>query len=146
MPAEISLGGGNELLKLRRELGRIPDDVQKRLRPVMRQEGRPILAEARRRADWSTRIPSAIRLSTSFSRRRAGLHVQVDRRRAPHARNWEDLLGRGEARWPVFGNRAVWASQRARSFLEPAVIAHSLVVVARINQAINQAVKDAGFR
>lgn len=146
MPVDVELGGGNEVLRLRREVGGIPVELQRRLRPVMRREGQPILAEARRRASWSTRIPSATRLSVSFSRRRAGLHIQVDRRRAPHARTWEDLLGRGQARWPVFGNREVWAGTRPRPFLERAVYARGQVVVAAINRAVDQTARDAGFR
>lgn len=146
MAAKVELAGRNEILRLRRELGEIPRELQRRLRPLMRREGQPVLQDARRRASWSTRIPPATKLSTSFTRRRAGLHIQVDRRRAPHARNWEDLMGRGESRWPVFGNREVWSGLPSRPFLEDAAFARGPAVVAAINQAIDQTAREMGFR
>lgn len=136
----------NSVQELVRELEDIPPALKKKLRPALRQAASPIVADAKARSSWSTRIPAAIRVSTSFRARRSGVSIVVNRKLAPHARPYENLGQPGIFRHPVFGNREVWVNQRARPFLFSAVFRHSDDVVEAIDRAVNAAATEHGFR
>jgi hypothetical protein len=136
---------GNAVRRLQRDMGAIPKDLANRLRPAMREAGQTLLADARRRASWSTRIPSAMRLATSFTKRRAGVSLVVDRRRAPHARPYEGITGNRTFRRPVFGNRERWVVADTRPFAAPAVDLHGPRAVAAVNRVVDEAAVAAGF-
>jgi hypothetical protein len=127
------------------DLGKIPPELRRHLRPAMRKAARPILADAKRRASWSSRIPGAISIRTSMSQRNPGVRLVVDAAKAPHARPFEGTRG-GQFRHPVWGNREVWVSQRARPFFFPAVYAHRDDVAREANSAVLAAARSAGFR
>ncbi|WP_157515695.1 HK97 gp10 family phage protein [Nocardiopsis trehalosi] len=133
------------IAEFRRDLGQIPKELQTQLRPALREAARPVLADARRRASWSTRIPGAMRIATRFGRR-GGVSVAVSRTRAPHARAWEDITNRGQVRHPVFGNRQVWASHRPRPFLSPAAFANADRVQRRVADTVIYTARLHGFR
>lgn len=131
------------------ELGRIPVELRRQLRPALRRAAEPILRDAQRRAAWSTRIPGAITVRTSFSQRTPGLRLRVDAGKAPHARPFEmgsQRAAGGSLRHPVFGNRNVWVAQRTRPFFFPAVNAGRPAVMAETNAAVLAAARAAGFR
>lgn len=136
---------GNAIRRLIREHGRFPDDIRKGLRPAMREAGQPVLADARRRSGWSTRIPRAMRLSISFTRRQAGVSVVVDRNKAPHARPIEGIRGNRSFRHPVYGNRERWVEQSTRPYLVPAADMHGRRVVEAVNRAVDDAANQAGY-
>lgn len=136
---------GNAIRRLIREHGKFPADLRKGLRPVMREAAQPILADARRRSGWSTRIPRAMRLATSFTRRQAGVSIVVDRNKAPHARPHEGIRGNRTFRRPVYGNRDVWVEQSTRPFLVPAADMHGRRVVEAVNKAVDDAASKAGY-
>lgn len=96
--------GNAELRKLIRDFKKLPPDLRKELRPALKKGAQPVLADARRRAGWSTRIPRATRLSTSFTARRGGVKIVVSAKRAPHGRPYENLGNPGTFRHPVFAH------------------------------------------
>jgi hypothetical protein len=135
----------DEIERLIRDMGRVPDDLRKRLRPKLREAGRIVADDAKLRSSWSTRIPRAIRVATSFTKTRPGVSVIVNKNKAPHARPFEHGGDPGTFRHPVFGNREVWVSQRARPFLEPALEAKGDEAGRRITEAVDETTRDAGF-
>lgn len=126
------------------DLGAVPKELRKELRPRLRQVAAPIAAGARRRASWSTRIPRAIRTSVSFSVQRPGVRIRVDGKAAPHARAYEGLSGM-TFKHPVFG-RDVWVTQQARPFLFPAARKAAPDVARAVNDAVQAAAKKHGFK
>lgn len=136
---------GNAIRRLIRQHGKFPDDLRQGLRPAMREAAQPVLGDARRRSGWSTRIPRAMRLATSFTRRQAGVSIVVDRTRAPHARPHEGIRGNRTFRHPVHGNRNVWVEQSTRPFLVPAADMHGRRVVEAVNRVVDDAANKAGY-
>ncbi|WP_160051429.1 HK97 gp10 family phage protein [Nocardiopsis sp. FR26] len=136
---------GNSIRRLIRQHGKFPEDLRKSLRPRMKAAGQPILADARRRASWSTRIPRALRLATSFTRRQAGVSIVASQRIAPHARPLEGIRGNRTFRRPVFGDRETWVEQNTRPYLVPAADLHGRRVVQAVNQAVDDAAQAAGY-
>lgn len=136
----------DEIERLIHDMGRIPDDLRKKLRPKLREAGRLVADDAKLRSAWSTRIPRAISVRTSFTKTRPGVSVVVDRKKAPHARPFEHGGSEGTFRHPVFGNRRIWVSQVARPFLAPAFEARNEEAGRRITDAVDDATRDAGFR
>ncbi|MEV0149106.1 MULTISPECIES: HK97 gp10 family phage protein [unclassified Nonomuraea] len=136
----------DDLRKLIRDVGKLPDAIRRELRPALRLAGQKALIKARADASWSTRIPGAIRLSVSFSRRRPGVALVVNKARAPHARAYENLGTPGAFRHPVFGNRRRWVRQQARPFLFPAARASMAQIDTDIGVAVEAAARKHGFR
>jgi len=138
--------GTDELRALILDLGKLPDGIRKELRPALRRAGQRALVKARENAAWSTRIPAATRLRVSFAKRRPGVALVVNLRRAPHARPLENLGKQGTFRHPVFGNRNRWVSQPARPFLFPAARDTWQRVDADVRAAVDAAARKHGFR
>jgi hypothetical protein len=136
-----------EIRRLVRDLGKIPKEVRKELRPAIKKIGDVVVQDARRRASWSTRIPGAIRLGINFSSgSRAGVTVIGSVTKAPHLRVFEHLGFKSPFRHPVYGNRDVWVSQMARPFIFPAVAAHAEDVDKAIGEVIDKVARAHGFR
>ncbi|MEV7908512.1 hypothetical protein AB0P04_43675, partial [Streptomyces anulatus] len=110
----------SEIRKLIADLGRVPAELRKELRPAIQRAAREVLTEARSRASWSSRIPGAMRIAVRFTGKAAGASVVVSAARAPHGRPYEHLGSPGTFRHPAYGNRRVWVEQAARPFLFPA--------------------------
>jgi hypothetical protein len=118
----MGLSGRAELQRLIRDLGSLPPDLRKELRPALRKAAHPVLMEMRSNASWSTRIPPATRIATSLaSASGAGVTLKVSSGPAPHARPYEHGGAAGNFRHPVFGNKKNWVPQRARPFFYRAV-------------------------
>jgi hypothetical protein len=113
--------GGDAVRKLVVDLGALPEELRKELRPEFLRAGRPLLEDARNRASWSTRIPAAMRLRMSRSRKNPGVALVVSSRLAPHARLYEFGADRRGFRHPVYGNREVWVQQQTRPYIIPAL-------------------------
>jgi hypothetical protein len=129
------------------DLGKMPVELRRELRPAMRKAAQPILRDAKARAAWSSRIPGAIKIGTSFTARNPGVRLIVDSRKAPHGRPFEHGSGRNKRlRHPVFGNRELWVEQAPRPFFFPAVRAGEGAVLAATNAAVLAAARSAGFR
>jgi len=92
--------------------------LAKGLRLAYRAAGDEVASDARRRADYSTRIPGSIRVRTTQT---AAVSVIAGGPQALDAAPLEHQGLPGSFRHPVFGNRAVWVDQTARPFLHPAL-------------------------
>lgn len=116
--------GGSELTAgirlLGRDLARVPDDYVGEIRPQIRKAGKRWTDDAKTNAGWSSRIPGAIGMSVSFTRKSAGVYLTASVRKAPHARVYEGIVA-DVFRHPVFGNTDVWVQGRARPYLLPTV-------------------------
>lgn len=123
------------LLALR--FGALPLDLRRELRPRLRAAGSLMQRTAQANASWSTRIPAAIRVTTTLASTTGGVGVRVDSTKAPHARAFEGIGSRSSTfRHPVFGNTGVWTEQQERPFLVPAVNANRTAVQALIATAV----------
>lgn len=137
-----------ELQVLIDDLGRIPVELRRDLRPAVRRAAEPVLADARRRAGWSSRIPGAIRIAPSFAQRNPGVRLVTDADRAPHARPFEVGSQRNGStvRHPVFGRRDTWVTQATRPFFFPAVRAQSGRIVNDLAATVDVVARRRGFR
>lgn len=127
---------------LARELGQVPIELRRELRPRIRAGSDEIVRDMRARASYSSRIPGAIRSTVSFASRSGGVTIRVDARRAPHARPLEGASTRGSTfRHPVFGNRDVWVSQATRPFFFPAVKAGQAQLRRHISEAVRASLR-----
>jgi len=140
-------GGRAELQRIIYDLGAISKDLKKELRPAIREGAQPMLQGIKRNASWSSRIPKATRLSTSFSGRGAGPGVSIitDAGKAPHARVYENDGNPGTFRAPLFGNRERWFTHAARPFFAPAVRKYGPEVVEAIDKRISEITARHGF-
>ncbi|MEV4059725.1 HK97 gp10 family phage protein [Nonomuraea dietziae] len=137
--------GSDDLRRLIRGVGKLPDDIRTELRPALRKAGQGALLRAQINASWSTRIPSAIRLQVSLTGKRPGVALVVDQRKAPHGRALENLGQQGTIRHPVFGRRDVWVRQRARPYLFRAAQAEMERMDTDIGAAVEAAARKHGF-
>lgn len=129
------------------DLGKIPKELRREARPAIKRAAEPIAADARRRASWSKRIPKAIRISPRLSRKQQGVAIRVDSKKAPHARAYEGISGRGDTfRHPVHGNREKWVEQKTRPFLAPAAKGRTSDVRKAVDGAIADAARKTGWR
>lgn len=117
--------------------GALPLNIRRELRPRLRAAGTLMQRAAQQNASWSSRIPAAIRVTTSFASTTGGVGVRVDRTKAPHARAFEGIgTNRTTFRHPVFGNTDVWVDQPERPFLVPARRSTETAVRALIATAV----------
>ncbi|MEV4180184.1 HK97 gp10 family phage protein [Streptosporangium canum] len=135
-----------EIRKLIGDLGKIPPELRKALRPALKGAAEPIAADARGRASWSRRIPSAITLSVRLSKRNPGVSIRVRQTRAPHGRPLEGITGATKVRHPVFGHRDRWVIQATKPYLAPAAEAGIEEVLGAAAQAVDQVAREQGFR
>ena len=135
----------DEIGELIRDLGRIPADARRYVRPALAGSGRDVLNRARANASWSTRIPAATRLSIRFTRN-PGVDVITDGRRAPHAHVYENEGRPGRKSHPLFGNRDHWFRFQARPYLAPAMDAEAPHAAAAMADALERAFWNAEFR
>ncbi len=133
-----------------RALGRATPELKQRLRPAMRTAGEIVRRDMRRRASYSSRIPGAIAMTTSFSAKKGGVTFRVNAKRAPHARVFErgNLGGRHSTfRHPVFArseNRSdwTWATQKTRPFFFPALVAGRSEFKKQITDAVRASLRE----
>lgn len=136
-----------QLAQLARDLYKMGPAQRRALRHRFSTLAAPVLADARRRAGWSTRIPGAIsvRPLTDMTRGRVGIALRVSLAEAPHGRAFEGLGQGGQFRHPVFG-RDVWVSQPTRPYAFPAVRANEGRAAAACAAAADDAARECGFR
>jgi hypothetical protein len=127
------------ITRLAQELGMVPIELRRELRPQLRASAAHIVEDMKTRSSYSSRIPSAIRMTVSFSRTRGGITIRVDAKKAPEARVLErgNLGGRAaQFRHPVFGDMDTWVTQDTRPFFFPAVRAGRPELSKRISEAV----------
>lgn len=140
-----------QVSKLSRDLHKMGPAGRKSLKSRLTGLGGPLLADARRRANWSTRIPAAlsVRPIVDAARGRFGVQLRGSTAQAPHLRAYEGLSNQGNEgyfRHPVHGNEDVWVSQTTRPFAYPAVVAMGDKAQREAAAALEDAAREAGFR
>ena len=141
----VDEGGAPGLRLVAADLARLPKEVHARLRPRLRRAGETTLRRAQANAAWSSRIPGALSLRVSFSKRAPGVTIVASTAAAPHARAFEGIL-RDSFRHPVFGIRdAAWVEQSARPYLRPAAQATGGMVVSESLAAVDEALTAVGM-
>lgn len=141
-----------DILKLVADFRKIPPDLKRELRPALRKAAQPVLAEARARASWSTRIPGATSIGTGLTARRVGVSIRVSARKAPHARPYEHGGRQGTFRHPVFPDPTRtrgewnWVAQRARPFLRPALWSKADEVAGELDGLVPSIARRHGWR
>lgn len=136
---------GNPLVEIARDMRRLPEETRKAIRPALRKAGEMIAHEAKVNASWSSRIPSSIRVETSFRQNREGVIVRAGNANSPHARPYEGLTSSGSTfRHPVFG-RDVWVAQTERPFLFPAAEAGQAAATEAVASALDDVGQSLGF-
>jgi hypothetical protein len=130
----------------------LPEATRKAVRPQLRAAGAMIVNDAKSRANWSTRIPGTIRMTTSFRNEREGVTIIAGNASAPHSRPYEDISGRGKFRHPVFADATNktrggwrWVTQASRPFLLPAAQANEGAATAAVRSALDEAAASIGF-
>ncbi len=128
-----------------RGLGRATPELKRALRPRLRSAGEAIRQDMKARASYSSRIPGAIGMTTSFSAKGGGVRLRVNQAKAPHARVLErgNLKGRhGTFRHPVFGDRETWATQQTRPYFFPALQAGRSLMERNITDAVRASLRE----
>lgn len=115
------------------------------LRKNLKAAADPIAGQVKGAAGWSSRIPGAVSVGTSFSKKNTGVFIKVNRKKAPHARAFENQGKAGTFRHRVFG-RDVWVNQPARPFLFTQAGRNMPQVVEAAGRAVDEAARSAGFR
>lgn len=138
--------GAEEIRWFAKQLGHMPTDIRQDLRPKLKEIGQAALLSVRAKAAWSTRIPSATRLSIGLSKRNPGLAIVVNKNRAPHARPYENNDRDGTFAAPFFGDRSRWYEHRARPFLYRGARPHFERIDGEIKDVVDEAARKAGFR
>ncbi len=116
-----------QLSALAQDLYRMGPEIRKQLKQNLLQIGAPLLADARRRAGFSSRIPAAITVKpvASDTAGTVGLVLRVSvGEGTPHARPYEGGGNGGTFKHPLFGDREVWVTQASRPYAWPSVMAH----------------------
>lgn len=138
--------GTHELRKFIRTFPKLPVDLRRELRPMLRKIGTPALAAARRNANWSARIPRATKLSVSLTKRGAGIKLQTSRKSADHSRALENKGKPGTFRHPVNKAKTVWVNQPARPFMWPAAEPMIKQIDQEIGTMVDHVARSHGFK
>lgn len=117
--------------------------VRREIRLALSQAGADMVGLVREAASWSSRIPDAVSVKTSFSATRGRAEVIVDAKKAPEARPLEGA-GKGTFRHPVFGSDT-WVEQQTHPFFFPAAAQVAPQVSRDMEAALDKIARDAGF-
>mgnify|MGYP000846211318 FL=1 len=135
-----------DVRKLINDLRKIGDGVGRNLGKEFKRAAVPVMQQARANASWSSRIPSAMSVGVSNSRRFPGAQIKVAAAKAPHARLFEWPGRGGSFRHPVYGDRETWVSQEGRPFIRPAVRAKGNEFISACDRAVDETARANGFR
>jgi hypothetical protein len=133
-----------QLQALIRDLGAIPPDLKRELRPGLRKAAQPALTRIRSNASWSSRIPGATKISTSFGNT-PGVTIRVDSKAAPGARPIEHGGEPGKFRHPRWGDREHWYDQPARPFFYRGVEATADQIRDAVGDLVDGVARRHGF-
>jgi HK97 gp10 family phage protein len=141
----------DDIRKLVNDLRKIGDGVGRNLGKEFKKAAGPVAAQAKTNASWSTRIPGAITVGVSSSRRYPGAQIKVSKTKAPHARLYEFGSGRRKQsfRHPVYkvkGREAPWVEQATRPFIRPAIRAKGGEFIKAADRAVDETARAHGFR
>jgi hypothetical protein len=140
-----------QFAQLSRDLYRMGPTMRRRLRAEFERAGQATLSDARSRAGaWSSQIPSAIQMRpiSNLTTGQVGVELRVSKS-VRHARPYEGISQQGSLghfRHPVYGNTKVWRSQETRPYLRPAVQGRAPALRRAVEQAVENAARECGFR
>jgi hypothetical protein len=137
--------GRAQLQALIEDLGKLPPDLRRELRPAIKKGARPMLDAMHRNASWSTRIPAATKLTTKLGGSGAGVSIITNARQAPHARVYENQGVRGIFRAPGWGDREHWYPHQARPWFKPAIDRYGSEVTEAVAEAVSTVASRHGF-
>lgn len=119
--------------------------LRREIRSTLSQAGSSMVERVRANAGWSSRIPGAVRLKTSFSVTRGSAEVVVDSKKAPEARPLEGVGGAATFRHPVYGNTDTWVEQPTHPFFAPAAEQEAANATRQMEDALDRIARAAGF-
>lgn len=133
-----------DLRQLYTDLKAADGNLQILLRRAIKEAAQSVADAAKAGSSWSKRIPDAVKLKVSFSARSTGVSVEVDGKKAPHARPIDHAGKSGTFRHRVFGTDT-WVEQPARPFFASAVDAKDPEIERRILKVADDLARQAGF-
>lgn len=134
-----------EFQSLAVRLARIPKEFARDVRKPLRKVGQEMLADARAKSSWSSRIPGSLSLRVALGGgRRPGVSIRSSLRAAPHARVYEGVLS-DSFMHPLFGQDGPMYPEGARSFLLPAVQENTDRIVDEITRLVDDVHRRAGL-
>lgn len=136
----------SDLSKLYADLKGVEGNLRVELRHGVVAGMKPMQAAVKSAASFSTRIPGSIKTKTSFSARKASVAIFADPNIAPEAAPINNKGKGGTFRHPVYGNRDVWVSEKARPFFTEPIRAHLPDAERAILAAMDTVARKAGFR
>lgn len=136
--------GSSGVRLLREDFRRIPAQLRPEIRRRTAAVGAKALRAAQQNASWSSRIPAALSLRTSFGGRNPGVEIVASQKKAPHARVYEGIV-QSTFRHPVFGDRDWWVAQRARPYLLPAARGAGAELALEVGRAVDEVLTARGF-
>lgn len=138
-----------------KELGQLARDLKEleggkrqvaALRKNLKSAAQPAVRQVQSNASWSSRIPAAVAARAAFTAKNgAGVSVFVGRKKAPHARPFENSGSPGSFEHFVFGGPGK-ATQQARPFFFDELDSHMPAVEKAVLDAMDEAARAAGFR
>lgn len=165
MPAGSSHGGtvrvtSPDLYRLVKDLDQVDKKIAREMKKEMRLAASPIVRRVQAEAaQFSKRIPPAVKASTRFTRKTSSVIITVNARQAPHARpiNNDGKPGffthpipikaagsrRGRLRQARKGDQV---KQKARPFFYGPIVAADHDVEAAVQRAADKAMRQSGFR
>lgn len=92
--------------------------IRKEVRAAVSAAGTELISDMQKRASWSSRIPAATTLKTSFSDSKSNVSIRTDKKKAPHARplefgnktNFDESIVRANGGWKTVNGRRVVAN------------------------------------
>lgn len=139
--------GTAELRRFIRDFDKFPADLRKEMRPMLREAGMRALVKAKANSQWSTRIPSSLRLAISFTKRSAGVTLTSSRIKAPHGRAYAHMGKPGFFRAPTGNPPEPWVRHKARPWFFSAsdeVLAKD--IDRKIGAVVDSVARSHGFR
>lgn len=140
----VRVEGREQVIQLRRDLLKVPPQMQKSLRRTVREIGSEVQQTSEANASWSSRIPGAHFMRVSLSQSRPGVFIKIDHNKAPHARPYEGIL-QWTFRHPVFGDRENWVSQASRPYLIPALESNKGAAFTAIRSTVSEVLRKLGL-
>ena len=149
-----------DLYRLVKDLDQIDKKIAREMKKEMRAAADPIVQRVRSEAaQFSKRIPPAVKASTRFTKKTTAVLITVNRKQAPHARpiNNDGKAGffthpipiraagtrRGRLRQSVRGDQV---RQKARPFFYGPIVAADHDVEVAVQRAADRAMRQAGFK
>lgn len=133
------------LSQLYRDAKAAEGTIQVELRRGIKAAAQPVVDAVKEDASFSSRIPGAVKLKSSFAAKGASVAVVVDGAAAPEAKAINHGGRGGTFRHPVFGNRDVWVDQAAVPFMATGPRRAQPQADAAMLEAMDRIARSLGF-